>query len=83
MVLAPAVAVLPVAPVAAGVAPAVAAVVTVGVMLRAGMGHLSLCKVTGRAPVRLLALVAVSPVVAAGVAVAAVVAAVSTGVLLA
>jgi hypothetical protein len=78
--------VLPVAPLAAGVAPAVAAVVAGGVMLRAGMGHLSLGKVTGRALVHLLAPVAVSPVVVAGVAAVCPVAAVAVvlaGVLLA
>ena len=84
--LALAVAVLPVAPLAAEAAPAVAAVVAGEVTLRAGMGHLSLGKVTGCALMRLLAPVAVSPVVVAGVAavcIAASVAVVSAGVLLA
>ena len=74
-------AVLPVAPLVVGVAPAVVAAVAAGVTPRAGMGHLALCKVTGRALACLLAPMAVSLVAAAGVAVVCPVAVVAVVVL--
>ena len=61
----------PVARLAAEVVAVAVAAVAAEAGLRVGMGHLALCKVTGRAPVRLLVLAVGSPVVSVAVVVAA------------